>query len=225
MRLTTPLRLWTLLALALAWCWASSVFTPWAIDLAPRLWLYDVLFYARVLLLFWGTCELLRALLRRDWRRSTLGPLGLVLLVAALAWAYADSETGWRWKVAASSDVLRASASTGDHDIRHRAGHFIVDTVRHPCAADEPWLLLGRPHGAGSGTNLALVHAGDGPPQSPFAEAFAFRPVRDGWWLAYKHAANYRGAVADGVAIRCAARRVLHRHRDGRAFIDAGRGD
>ena len=70
MRLAAPFRLWILFALALAWCWASSVFTPWATDLAPRLWLYDVLYYARVLLLFWGACELLRVLLRRDWRAS-----------------------------------------------------------------------------------------------------------------------------------------------------------
>ena len=223
MRLTPPLRLWTLFALALAWCWASSVFTPWAVDLAPRLWLYDVLFYARVVLLFWGACELLRVLLGHDWRRSTLGPLGLVLVVAALAWAYADSETGWRWKVAASRDALRASMGTHDDDVRQRAGHFIVDTLRHPCLEAQPWLWLGRPHGAGSGTNLALVHSGNAAPQSPMAEAFAFRPLRDGWWLAYQHAAEYRRALAMDGNRQCMPGRVLQGHRDGRAFIESGR--
>jgi hypothetical protein len=165
----------------------------------------------------------LRALLRRDRRRSTLGPLGLALVVAALAWAYADSETGWRWKVAASRDALRASMDMDDHDVRHRAGHFIVDTVRHPCLDAQPWLWLGRPHGAGSGTNLALVQAGEGLPQSPLADAFAFRPLGDGWWLAYQHATRYRDGMAAGAADRCASGRVLHGHRDGRAFIEAGR--
>lgn len=223
MRITAPLRLWTLFVLTLAWCWAGSVFTPWAIDLAPRLWLYDVLFYARVLLLSWGACEVLRVLLRRDRRASTLAPLGLVLAIGASARAYADSEAGWRWRAAASRDALQASMGTGDHDVRHRAGHFIVDTVRHPCDRAQPWLWLGRPHGAGSGTNLALVHAGAAAPQSPLANAFAFRPLRDGWWLAYQHAARYQRALAGGDIDRCATGRVLHSHRDGRAFIEAGR--
>ena len=112
------------------------------------------------LLLFWGACELLRVALRRDWRAPTLVPLALVFAVGLAAWAYADSDTGWRWKVASSRDALRAAIAAPDHDVRHRAGHFIVDTVRHPCGGTEPWLWLGRPHGAGSGTNLALVHAG-----------------------------------------------------------------
>lgn len=223
MRLAAPLRLWMLFALALAWCWSSSVFTPWAADLAPRLWLYDVLYYARVLLLFWGACEAMRVLLRRDWRASTLAPLALVLAIGATAWAYADSEAGWRWKVAASRDALQRSMGTGDHDVRHRAGHFIVDTVRHPCDRAQPWLWLGRPHGAGSGTNLALVHAGHAAPRAPMAGAFAFRPLRDGWWLAYQHAARYQRALAGGGAGRCADGRVLRSHAHGRAFIQAGR--
>lgn len=223
MRLSAPPRLWFLFALALAWCWASSVSTPWAADLAPRLWLYDLLFYARVLLLFWAACEVLRTLLRGDRRATTLVPLALVLATGAAAWAYAASEAGWRWKVAASRDALQASAQGRDHDLRHRAGHFIVDTLRHPCGADEAWLWLGRPHGAGSGTNLALVHAGDAPPRSPMADAFAFRPLGDGWWLAYQHAANYQRALATGAGGPCLPGRVVPRHRDGRAFIASGR--
>ena len=224
MRLSAPLRLWTLCLLGLAWCWASSVFTPWAADLAPRLWLYDVLYYARVLLLFWGACEVLRGLLRRDRRASALLPLALVAMVALLAYLYADSEAGWRWKVGASGDALRTSMQARDRDVRHRAGHFIVDTARHPCRDDQPWLWLGRPHGAGSGTNLALVHAGEAAPQSPTADAFAFRAVRDGWWLAYQHAALYQRVVTDGREEGCRPGRVLERHRNGRAFVDAGRG-
>lgn len=221
---TAPLRLWVLLVLATCWCWAASVFTPWAVDLAPRLWLYDLLFYARALLLFWGACEVLRMLLRRDGRAATLAPLALVVALAAVATGYAGSEAGWRWKVAASGEALRASTRARDHDARHRAGHFIVDTVRHPCRDGQPWLWLGRPHGAGSGTNLALVHAGDAPPQSPMADAFAFRAVRDGWWLAYQHAAHYQRALAGGIREGCRPGRVLERHRDGRAFVEAGRG-
>lgn len=225
MRTTAPLRLWILLALALGWCWATSVFTPWAVDRAPRLWLYDVLFYLRVLLLSWGACELLRALLRRDGRAAVLAPLLLLLAVAAGAQAYADSAAGWRWKLGASRAALAAATTrANDHDTRQRAGHFIVDTLRHPCRAGEPWLWLGRPHGAGSGTNLALVRAGDAVPAAPGGGAFAFWPVRDGWWLAYQHAARYRQSLADGSARRCVPGRALPRHRDGRAFIAAGRG-
>ena len=224
MRLSAPLRLWTLFLLGLAWCWASSVFTPWATDLAPRFWLFDVLYYTRVLLLFWGACEVLRALLRRDWRASTLLPLSLVATVVLLAHLYPDSEAGWRWKIAASSDALQASMRARDHDARHRAGHFIVDTVRHPCRDDQPWLWLGRPHGAGSGTNLALVQAGATAPATPMADGFAFWRVSDGWWLAYQHAAHYQRAVADGREESCSPGRPLEHHRDGRAFIDAGRG-
>jgi len=219
--MTPALRLWILFTLALLRGWAGSVFTPWAVDLAPRLWLYDVLFYARVLLLFWAGCEVLRVLLRRDRRVAVLVPLALVLATGAFAFVYAQGESGWRGKVAASRDALQSSARGGDHDRRHRAGHFIVDTVRHPCRDDQPWLWLGRPHGAGSGTNLALVRSGAVAPETPMAAAFAFWPVRDGWWLAYQHAPRYHRALVTG-GQRCQPGRVLARHRDGQAFIHAG---
>lgn len=218
--MTPALRLWILFALAVLRGWAGSAFTPWAVDLAPRLWLYDVLFYARVLLLFWAACEVLRVLLRRDRRAAVLVPLALVLATGAFAYAYAQGEGGWRGKVAASRDALQSSAHDGDR--RHRAGHFIVDTVRHPCRDDQPWLWLGRPHGAGSGTNLALVHSGVSAPQTPMLEAFAFWPVRDGWWLAYQHAARYQHTMATGGSQRCQPGRVVARHRDGQAFLRAG---
>jgi len=68
------------------------------------------------------------------------------------------------------------------------------------------------------------VHAGDAAPQSPMAEAFAFRAVRDGWWLAYQHATRYQRALAGVRQEGCRPGRVLERHRDGSAFVDAGRG-
>ena len=43
-------RVAALFACVPAWLWLWSIHTPWAADLAPRLWLYDVLYYARVLL-------------------------------------------------------------------------------------------------------------------------------------------------------------------------------
>ena len=43
-------RVAALFACVAAWLWLWSIHTPWAADLAPRLWLYDVLYYARVLL-------------------------------------------------------------------------------------------------------------------------------------------------------------------------------
>jgi len=223
MQPNAALRLWTLFLLALAWCWAASVFTPWAADLAPRLWLYDVLYYARAALVFWGGCEWLRVLLRRDARAPALVPLALATASALLAGAYHDTAAGWRWKTAASDAALRALSRQGDHDERQRAGHFIVDTLRHPCRAEQAWLWLGRPHGAGTGTNRALVRSA-GAPLAPMPDAFAFRPVGDGWWLAYQHAARYRQGLQRGDAGACAPGRVLERHRDGIAFIAAGRG-
>ena len=65
----SSLRLWVLLAATLGWLWASSVFAPWAADRAPRLWLYDLLFYLRVVLLAWAAAEVLRCALRRTWPR------------------------------------------------------------------------------------------------------------------------------------------------------------
>lgn len=223
MRPPTALRLWTLFLLALAWCWAASVFTPWAADRAPRLWLYDVLYYARALLLFWGGCEWLRVLLRRDARARTLLPLALATATALLAWLHHDTAIGWRWKVAASDQALRALSRQDDHDARQRAGHFIVDTLRHPCRADQPWLWLGRPHGAGSGTNRALVRSG-GVPLAPIPGAFAFWPVGKGWWLAYQHASHYQRGLQRQGGRACTPGRVLQRHVDGTAFIAAGRG-
>jgi hypothetical protein len=167
MRLPASLRTWSLLLATLAWLWASSVFTPWAEDRAPRMWLYDLLFYLRFVLLFWGGGELLRMALRRGSPVDAV-PLAATALVALAALGYQHSEAGLRWKIAASSDALAVAAGAGDSDRRRRVGHFIVDSVRMPCAnTKQAWLWLGRPHGGGTGTNLALVRGGDHPPATP----------------------------------------------------------
>ena len=54
------------------------------------------------------------------------------------------------------------------------------------------------------------------------AEAFVFWRVRDGWWLAYQHAAHYQRAAATGGTQRCQPGHVVARHRDGQAFLHAG---
>jgi hypothetical protein len=226
MRFRASLRPWILLLATLAWLWANSVFTPWAEDRAPVLWLYDLLFYLRFVLLFWGGGELLRLALRRGSRTDTV-PLAATVLVVLVALGYQHSETGLRWKIAASSDALAAIAHDGDSDRRRRVGHFIVDSLRMPCAnAKQAWLWLGRPHGGGTGTNLALVRGGDHPPATPLHDAFAFWPARDGWWLAYQHGGRYQRALAQrtpGDANACVPGVVLSRHRQGLALVADGR--
>ena len=119
MRFRASLRPWILLLATLAWLWANSVFTPWAEDRAPRLWLYDLLFYLRFVLLFWGGGELLRLALRRGSRTDAV-PLAATVLVVLVALGYQHSETGLRWKLAASSDALAATAHDGEPDCRQR---------------------------------------------------------------------------------------------------------
>ena len=228
MSVPSPLRLWMLLAAILAWCWAGSVFSPWAVDRAPRLWLYDLLFYLRFALLAWAAAEILRialqiALRRGRPRRADIAPLALIALTVLVAQVYQHGEAGLRWKLAASNDALLAVAGAGYSDDRRRAGHFLVDSVRTPCGP-APWLWLGRPFGGGSGINLALVHAGERVPATPFADAFAFWHATDGWWLAYQHGGRYQRAMQrhPSPVAACSAGHVLSRHRQGRAFIAAG---
>lgn len=185
MRLPSSARLWLLLAATVTWLWASSVFTPWAVDRAPRLWLYDLLFYLRFALVFWGIAEVLRLLFRRERiRPSQALPLALIVAVVIVAGIYAHTEAGLRWKVRASREALAAIARDGYSDQRRRAGHFLIDTTRMPCGDAQPWLWLGRPHGGGSGIGMALVHSGDRVPDTPSPDAFAFAPLAAGWWLA-----------------------------------------
>lgn len=221
----SSLRPWCLLAATLAWLWASSVFTPWAADRLPRLWLYDTLFYLRYVLLLWAAAE--AACLAFHWRdrraRHALLPLAGTLLAAGTAWVGLHSEAGLRWRVAASESALAAVADSGASDVRRRAGHFLVDSVRQPCRG-QAWLWLGRPHGGGTGINLALVRSGAAPPRTPAADAFAFWPAGDGWWVAYQHAARYRDAVATGAGTpACPRGRILSRQREGLALVEAGR--
>ena len=230
MSVPSPLRLWILLATTVTWLWAGSVFTPWAADRAPRLWLYDVLFYMRFALLFWAAVEVLRIVLRRARPRlAETWPLAITALMVLVAQGYQHSEAGLRWKLAASSDALVAAATAGNSDQRGRAGHFLIDSVRIPCS-DHAWLWLGRPFGAGTGINLALVHAGTRVPATPFPESFAFWHAGDGWWLAYQHADRYQRAVQRH-ALRqhrspvaaCSAGAVRSRHRQGQDFVADGR--
>lgn len=231
MRLPPPLRLWTLLAATLAWFWAGSVFTPWAADIAPRLWLYDGRFYLGFVLLAWAGAEVLRLVVRRDrppagarWKQGV--PLAMTLLSAAASLGYQHTEAGLRWRIRASSDALAAAGRAGVSNQRRRAGHFLVDSVRLPCSDAQAWLWLGRPHGAGSGINLALVRGGGVSPGTPAPDAFAFWRAVDDWWLGYQHAGRYHRGVGQpgpGSQAACRQGRVLSQHRQGLAFVAAGR--
>lgn len=214
-------RLWFLLVATLAWLWASSVFTPWAADREPRLWLYDLLFYLRYALSFWGIAELLRLALRREHMRpSQLLPLALVVLVVPMAWIYSQTAIGLRWQVATSRDALAMSARDTNNDQRHRAGHFLIDSTRAPCGAAQPWLWLGRPHGGGTGINRALVRSGSRAPDTPMHDAFVFAPVRDGWWMAYQNAGLYQRASRPfGEPAAACVPGTIVSHRRGLAFI------
>lgn len=209
-------RLALLLLATLAWLWAASVQTPWAADRAPRLWLYDLLFYLRVVLLAWLAAEGAWLFFRQAQRaRMALAMLALVAGAWLGALLYADSGPGWRWRALASRAALEALADAGYSDQRRRAGHVIVDTVRTPCGAHVPWLWLGRPHGAGSGINLALVRSA-GVPDTPVGGAFVFRHLGQDWWMAYENAAaHHAGAARRG----CSPGHSVATHRAGRAHV------
>ena len=176
-------RPWWLVAAAAAWLWAHSVFTPWAEDMDPRLWLYDALFYARFTLLAWALAELGVRLLRRERRPAAYAWAGGLALLVALGWAYERTDAGLRVRILASEAALARSAALPYATPRHRAGHFLVDTVRDPVAG-EPWLWLGRPFGGGTGTGRALVRSRRSAPAMPAQGAYAFRPLVGDWWLA-----------------------------------------
>ena len=177
---------WQALALTAAiaaWWWAVSVFSPWATSMAPRLWLYDTLFYLRFALIAWVLAAIGFALARRARSKRTLAWFALPLCVAGIAWVYERTEIGLRFKVHASTHALSRSATLPYDTPRHRAGHFIIDTVRMPVAA-QPWLWLGRPFGGGTGTGKALVHGGALAPTSLDASVYRTRAIVEGWWLA-----------------------------------------
>lgn len=162
-----------------------SVFTPWAPSMAPRLWLFDALYYGWFVLLAWALVE--AGVAWRRWRdRGERAFAWFVALIAVVgvAWMYERTDLGLRAKVRFSDAALRASASLPYDAPRHRAGHFLIDTVREPVAG-QPWLWLGRPYGGGTGTRRALVLArGNAMPQAPGGGGYAFRHLAGEWWLA-----------------------------------------
>ena len=214
-------RLALLVAATSAWLWAMSPYTPWAAGRAPRPWLYDLLFYARVALLVWAAAEVAYALFRDAWRSpGAVVLLGTVLATWLGAAAYDDSGIGWRWRVRASGAALAAVAQAGDSDQRQRVGHLLIDTVRTPCGARSPWLWLGRPHGGGSGINLALVRGNGAVPRTPVRDAFVFLALGEGWWLAYENAARHHAAAPQRA---CVPGTAVGTHRAGVAHVDATR--
>lgn len=189
--------------------------------MAPRLWLYDLLFYARVLLVAWALAECALWYWHPGWRTRAGTACLAGMLLAAAAWALATTGAGWRLRVSASAPALDALATAGNGDTRQRAGHVLVDSVRHPCDAGTPWFWLGRPHGAGSGINLAIVRS-TALPQAPFADAFRLRRLDAHWWMAYQQGARYHALQAQAGESACRAPARVQSHRAGMAFIDAG---
>lgn len=172
-------------ALAAAWWWANSVFSPWADSMAPRLWLYDTLYYLGFALLAWGLVE--AALVFVRWRASrkvgAFAWMATMLVGVALAVVYARTEAGLRFKVRTSAAALDRSATLPYETPRHRAGHFLVDTVREPVKG-EPWLWIGQPFGGGTGTGRALVRSGRDAPTPPEDGRYRYRAIAGGWWMA-----------------------------------------
>lgn len=205
----------------LAWLWLWSVHTPWAADTAPRLWLYDLLFYVRVLLVVWVLAEC-AWWYWRPRRRTRIGSacLAATVLAAIAAWVFASTAIGWQWRVVASAPALDSLAKSGNVDIRQRAGQVIVDTVRFPCDAGAPWFWLGRPHGGGSGINLAIVRS-TSLPRAPFADAFRLRHIDGQWWMAYQDGARYQALQAQHRQAGCRIPVTVPSHRAGMTFIDA----
>lgn len=215
----TTARVAALSACVAAWLWLWSIHTPWAADLAPRLWLYDVLYYARVLLVAWLLAEVALWCWHPSRRRRLASLLlGGSLLAGIAGWAYAQTGIGWRLRVLASAPALEALAAGGASDLRQRAGQVLVDTLRFPCSASTPWFWLGRPHGAGSGINLAIVRSAS-IPQAPFAQAFRLRRIGAGWWLAYQDGARHRALQGQRDASACVVPAMVSSHRAGMAFV------
>lgn len=213
-----------LLTCTLAWAWARSPLTPWAVSAEPRMWLYDLLFYAGFALLAWGLVEAC-GLWVAGRRGHAIGiPACLVAAAAAcglLPFALSFSGHGIALRARLSADALARETDAGDSMRRHRVGALIVDSRRRPCG--ETWLWLGRPHGAGSGTSMALVRARGPRPLDPDPEAFRYRELGSGWWLAYQHGAKYAARLGRGIPARCVPAEGFVGHRAGMRFVSAGR--
>lgn len=219
-------RLIVLTLLSGLWLWAGSVYSPWAEDLDPRLWLYDFLFYSGYILLFWVLVETGLWLRRyRDGMASLRAQFtgAFLLVVSGLAvnlpgWI-ADTEIGWRWHVRMSLEALAPYTVPVHADVRHRVGMLLVDTQREPCPG-QSWLWLGRPFGGGTGINLALVHGSrNAVPKSPQTEAFRFLHMHENWWLAYHNPDSY-SVETDGTIV-CVEGRSVASHAQGLRFIDS----
>jgi hypothetical protein len=219
-------RLIVLTLLSGLWLWAGSVYSPWAEDLDPRLWLYDFLFSSGYILLFWVLLETGLWLRRyRDGMASLRAQFtGAFLLVVSgfvvnLPGWIADTEIGWRWHVRMSIEALAPYAVPAHADVRHRVGMLLVDTQREPCPG-QSWLWLGRPFGGGTGINLALVHGSRNTvPKSPQTEAFRFLHMHENWWLAYQNPDSY-SVETDGTIV-CVEGRSVASHAQGLRFIDS----
>ncbi len=205
--------------------WASSIFAPWVTSTDPKLWLYDILFYARFILLFWGVLELLyawqqlrnKSVLRKPAIAST-AVVGIAALIVSAYVYLMHTGNGFRIRVDMSVGKLRALQKPDFADRRQRAGWFLIDTQRRPCD-DQSWLWLGQPHGGGTGTNLALVYSKNAVPKTPIIEAFRFWRVSDHWWLAYQNPQSYNAHIND-VAV-CIEGKIVETHDQGMEFINA----
>lgn len=220
----TLLRLGLLCVLAVVWLFGKSVFAPWAVSPQPRLWLYDTLLYSGFALYLWGLGETIRLaiLIRRQRVNGRRAAIALMLLTLAGVTGLAHhivhhTATGWTLRTAWSQDALQVFHRPGFSDQRQRVGWLIIDSVRAPCET-QPWLWLGRPFGAGSGINRALVFSPTGPPRSPHSTALAFVRLHGDWWMAYQNSERYYREPALP-ASDCVAGTILDSHRKGASFI------
>lgn len=217
------LRIFVFFLIFISWFWANSIFAPWATSMDPRLWLYDLLFYTRFVLMFWAAFELIYACMQirnspgnRQYAIVNLAVISLAAITVSAYLLLMYTGSGFRARVELSSKSLDALRKPEFANLRQRAGWFLVDTQRQPCG-DQPWLWLGNMYGGGTGNNLALVHSGKEVPLSPAPEAFRFWPVSDGWWLAYQNPKNYYARALQSEA--CDPGEVVASHDQGMKFI------
>ena len=222
MRRHSAARRWGVALAALALAWAGSVYTPWAADTVPRLWLYDLGWYLRFAVLAWGLVEAGVLLHARVARISAWLPLAVAAAVAISALAAPRSGAVLALQVRASEARLQAVVDAGAPGRRARAGHLIVDGLSLPCDARQPWLWIGRPHGGGTGTSLALVRVDAGTPRVPTGDAQRLRPLTGRWWLAYQHAARHVRAGDMTSRAACVRASKVSSHRQGLDFVEAG---
>ncbi len=218
-------RLYLFLLLFVLWFWANSIFAPWAESLNPRLWLYDLLFYTRFVLLFWSVFELLFAwrIVRNEQalKRQGLANILAIGLTALCVSAYLFlmyTGYGFQFRVKLSSAMLAELRQPAHSNQRARIGWFLIDNQRQPCQ-DEPWLWLGEVYGGGSGNNLALVYSKNKAPKTPMQQGFRFWPLPDHWWLAYQNPKRYYQHLNEHKA--CVEGTLVRTHKQGMQFINA----